>query len=127
MILGTSVGRAVVVDAVSEVAGVNTMLVGSMTMVVGSQSTVFVNVAVGRMLVTGSPVDVGAAGVVAGGAEDSDETVADVEAFEPDAVSLIVPEVEPEPVGADVGADVSVAGGDTLVELPTEPVSETEA
>jgi hypothetical protein len=59
MILGTLVGRAVEVDTLAEdVTGVKAIVVGSMTMVVGSQSAVLVSVAVGRMLVMGSALDV---------------------------------------------------------------------
>lgn len=60
MILGIVVGRACDVVRVAVVVGaVNENFVGSMTMVVGSQLSVFGTVAVGRMLVTmGFVVDV---------------------------------------------------------------------
>jgi hypothetical protein len=123
MILGTSVGRAVEADAVSVVAGVNTIVVGSMTMVVGSQSAVLVNVAVGRMLVTGSAFVVGVGEAVTTGAEVF-ETVTNVEAFEPDAESLVAVALT---LTADVlGVDDWVAGAEVSVELPTEPVSIAE-
>lgn len=117
MILGTLVGSAVEAEAVSEeVTGVKTIVVGSITMVVGSQSAVFVKVAVGRMLVTGSAVDVGTTGLVTTGVEDF-ETVTNVDDEPPVAVA---------PAADVAGVDDWVAGAEVSVLLPETPVSTAE-
>lgn len=128
--MGTLVGRAVEVDAVWVAVGeVHAMVVGSMTMVVGSQSAVLVSVAVGRMLVMGWALVDGVAEAVAAEPDDLD-TVTNVEA-DPEVGTLVgaadvAPEDEATWLPVDVGIDDDSVAVPLLVELPTEPVSTAE-